>query len=1146
MKIKPPVFERYIFITLPVSIILLFVCLPATAQNTSPEPAVFEAEDLTLSNGNVATTNCVCGNPSAGQCVRHQGSVGNAATSSMTYTGPDGLYEVAITYCDESDDNGAPDSYRFFVNGTEQVNWFSSDGQGAGQVWQTELATVTLVSGDFISIDSVRGSSSSYTRIDRFELTGVSTTCGNGAIDEGEACELDQTQSCVDGAGYAGSQECNSQCTDFESCVSNEYCGDDIIQTDAGEACDDGALNGTVGFCNAQCNGIMVAAPTLYEAEDLTLTDGNVASTNCACGSPSAGQCARNQGSVGSLATASTTFSGPDGVYQVDVTYCDERDDNGAPDSYEFSVNGVEQANWFSSDGPGDGQQWQTESAGTVNLVAGDIVSITSARGGSPSWARVDSMMLTPIANPTCGNSVVEFGELCELGQTQSCTDSSGYAGSQECNALCTDFDTCVSTEYCGDDIVQAAAGEACDDGALNGTVGFCNTQCTDLVASECGNGVVEADEVCELGQSQSCSDSSGYAGSQECNALCTDFDACISTEYCGDDIIQSAAGEICDDGALNGTVGFCNSQCTALVSTTCGNGVVEAGELCEIGQTQACFDGAGYGGSQECNALCTDFDACVSNEYCGDDIVQATAGEACDDGALNGTAGFCNLQCNGLIDPPAVLTSVVITSAGQIPMTVDPRQGFDVFGSVSTVEAFDQYGNPIEANFSCTVSENQPSSSLPAFPGAEGFGANAIGGRGGTVIKVTNLNDSGPGSFRSAVTASGPRIVVFEVSGIINLMSSLTITNPYLTIAGETSPGGILVTGYQTTLQTSHVIMRHMRFRVGSHQIANGADAKKLDSFDIWGIDNPSLDEHDIIVDHCSFGWGVDENISTAYNLRNVTISNSLIAEGLSQGGHPNGEHSRGMLIWGEYSPELHISLHHNYFVHNKDRNPLINNGIGDLIVDLTNNVAYNFVGGYAMGSTTDGAKLNWKHNYSKAGVESNLDFYEIYQESSATPAPMVFTEGNIGGSRTTQTGSEWTVANSWRFELADEAWRRLTPWTVPSVTATTMSYEYALQVVANAGATRPFRDSADARVAKDFADGTGALIDNVSFPDDFPIYQDLPAPADIDNDGMSDSWETANGFDISIDDSAGDADHDGYTNIEEYLHYLAGDVGG
>lgn len=433
----------------------------------------------------------------------------------------------------------------------------------------------------------------------------------------------------------------------------------------------------------------------------------------------------------------------------------------------------------------------------------------------------------------------------------------------------------------------------------------------------------------------------------------------------------------------------------------------------------------------------------------------------------------------------------------------------------------------------------------LPSFPGAEGFGANTVGGRGGRVIKVTNLNDSGPGSFREAVTASGPRIIVFAVSGIINLKSTLTIDKPYVTIAGQTSPGGILVTGYMTKVQTSEVILRYMRFRVGSHRIADGANPEQLDSLDIWGVNSSSQYEENIIVDHCSVGWGVDENFSTAYNLRNVTISNNIIHEGLSNAGHPKGEHSKGLFVWGKYSPDLNISLHHNYLVHNKDRNPLINTGTGNLLVDVTNNVTYNFYGGYAMGTTSSGVKLNWVHNYSKGGVSSNIGkFFEIYHSSSSTPKPILFVVGNIGGSRMTQTGSDWTVASSWRFELQSEDWRKMTPWTVAPVTATTMSLKYALEVIANAGATKPFRDSVDARVADDFANGTGAIIDNVKFPDDFPTYQNLPVPVDDDNDGMADSWEIANGLNASIDDSSADIDGNGYTNIEEYLHYLTGNV--
>jgi pectate lyase len=439
----------------------------------------------------------------------------------------------------------------------------------------------------------------------------------------------------------------------------------------------------------------------------------------------------------------------------------------------------------------------------------------------------------------------------------------------------------------------------------------------------------------------------------------------------------------------------------------------------------------------------------------------------------------------------------------------------------------------------------SQVATAAPAFPGAEGFGANATGGRGGRVIKVTNLNDSGTGSLRAAIQASGARIVVFEVSGTINLASQLNITNPNITIAGQTSPGGIAVTGYMTLVDTSNVIIRHMRFRVGSHRIANGANPETLDSFDIWGSTGSGYHEN-IIVDHCSVGWGVDENFSMAYNLRNVTVSWNLVHEGLMNAGHPKGQHSKGLFVWGkESAPNLTVTLHHNFLAHNYDRNPLINTGDGTLIVDAVNNVTFNPYGGYAMGIEGSGNKVNWIHNYVKRGPSTNAQLYEAFIESAGgTPFPLVYAAGNIGVSRTTQTGSDWTVGNSWQFTKANEGWKATTPWPASKVTATTMSAAYASEVVANAGATKPFRDSVDQKMASDFASGTGSYRQNAKYPADFPTYQNLPAPADNDNDGMADAWESANGLNVGTDDSAGDRDGDGYTNIEQYINFLAADV--
>ncbi|MFC2123989.1 polysaccharide lyase family 1 protein [Bacteroidota bacterium] len=431
----------------------------------------------------------------------------------------------------------------------------------------------------------------------------------------------------------------------------------------------------------------------------------------------------------------------------------------------------------------------------------------------------------------------------------------------------------------------------------------------------------------------------------------------------------------------------------------------------------------------------------------------------------------------------------------------------------------------------------------LLAFPGAEGFGANTIGGRGGEVIKVTNLTDSGPGSFRAAVTASYPRIVVFEISGIINLESNLDIYNPYLTVAGQTSPGGILVTGYQTLVNTHDVIIRYIRFRVGSHRIADGADPENLDAFDIWGDYWGPNKAYNIIVDHSSFSWGVDETFTVSGGVTNTTIQWCIISEGLRYAGHPKGEHSKGLMVSGKYAGPNTVSVHHNYIAHNTARNPLISSPDGvDMIVDLVNNVSYNWKGGLSPenGGT---AKTNWIHNYSKQGASSNSYSFELQYSNPVSPAiPLIYVYGNIGSTRLSQSDPQWNVGVDWHDELLSESYRQLSPWPTESITTTEISYDYALEIIENAGATKPFRDSVDIRVVNDFVNTTGDIIDNITFPDDFPIFPDLPAQADTDSDGMPDTWETANGLNPNdaSDRNGTNLSLDGYTNIEIYLNSL------
>ena len=229
----------------------------------------------------------------------------------------------------------------------------------------------------------------------------------------------------------------------------------------------------------------------------------------------------------------------------------------------------------------------------------------------------------------------------------------------------------------------------------------------------------------------------------------------------------------------------------------------------------------------------------------------------------------------------------------------------------------------------STTYSAPLMDAALPAFPGAEGFGANTIGGRGGVVYEVTNTNDSGVGSLRSCVEETGPRICVFKVGGLISLNSSLVIKNPYITIAGQTAPGGGItlrngVSGgeFETlSVQTHDVIIRYITSRPGpggmNHAIV---------------IARNGIPIYNIIIDHSSFSWATDEVLTTWYRTYDITIQWNIISEGLNCSTHPKGCHSKGLLIGGYKGSESaggkgteNVSVLNNLLVHNAERGPLL-----------------------------------------------------------------------------------------------------------------------------------------------------------------------------------------------------------------------------
>ena len=420
--------------------------------------------------------------------------------------------------------------------------------------------------------------------------------------------------------------------------------------------------------------------------------------------------------------------------------------------------------------------------------------------------------------------------------------------------------------------------------------------------------------------------------------------------------------------------------------------------------------------------------------------------------------------------------------------------------------------------------------SQLPAFPGAQGFGANTPGGRGGRVIAVTNLNDSGPGSFRAACEASGRRIVVFRVGGTITLDSKVKIESPYITIAGQSAPGGgicLRTVNDETPLsvKTHDVVMRYIRIRAGSGVTPEGSDTK--DAFEM-----KSKDAHDIVIDHCSFTWGVDETVSTYSSdggkVRNVTLQYNIIADGLDCNTHIEGCHSKGLIL--QYAERF--SMHHNLFANNGARSPLILSGE----MDLVNNVVYNWKGSAVKIENRYGdVFLNYVNNYLIPGEDSDLTEYGVQVKTAGVN---LYLKGNI---------ATHTRPNNSYPEDAIVNYRK--PATVvnnrynfPAITTTSALQAYE-DVLNNVGANLPKIDRVDRDIINGVSNKTGRIIDYPSDVGGYPFLAKGTPPADRDQDGMPDQWEVAQGLNPNdATDGNEDQDGDGYTNIEEYLNGLTG----
>jgi len=436
------------------------------------------------------------------------------------------------------------------------------------------------------------------------------------------------------------------------------------------------------------------------------------------------------------------------------------------------------------------------------------------------------------------------------------------------------------------------------------------------------------------------------------------------------------------------------------------------------------------------------------------------------------------------------------------------------------------------------------------AFPGAEGFGRYTTGGRGGKVIVVNTLADDGPGSLRKAVTAKGPRIVVFAVSGTIHLQSKLEIKGD-VTIAGQTAPGdGICLADYPVGLNGDNIIVRYMRFRMGDKNQNKGmVDGGGSD--DAFG----GTRRRNIIIDHCSMSWSTDE-VFSVYNGDSTTLQWNLISEPLNYSYHfETGDkdferHGYGA-IWGG----KHTSAHHNLFAHCNSRNPRFDGirNIPEENVDFRNNVIYNWGGNNAYAG--EGGNYNIVNNYYRSGPETKKNvMYQVanpWSKQPKIPYGKWFVDGNYVDGSHEVSSNNWQGVRLGEKNADDPALAKATaPFAIVPV-ATQPAKEAFELVLKSVGCSSPNRDTLDERIINDVKHRKGRFIDvQGGYPhgtpyeatvNAWPALRSLPPLADKDQDGMPDVWETANKLNPNDAEDAGACTIDkNYTNVEVYINGL------
>jgi len=437
------------------------------------------------------------------------------------------------------------------------------------------------------------------------------------------------------------------------------------------------------------------------------------------------------------------------------------------------------------------------------------------------------------------------------------------------------------------------------------------------------------------------------------------------------------------------------------------------------------------------------------------------------------------------------------------------------------------------------------------AFPGAEGFGKYATGGRGGKVVGVINLNDKGDGSFRHALEQypGEPLTVIFRVSGLIELESNIVIKRSNLTIAGQTAPGdgiclknySFIVNGASAKGNHGNIIIRFIRSRPG------GTDKKGLYGFDMENC-------HDVIVDHCSFSWA-NEECAAMYDTKNTSVQWCIVSEGLYNAGHMKGHRSYGGVWGGQYA-----SYHHNLIAHLNSRAVRFNGARAHdtiALVDYRNNVVYNWGNtnacyGGEVNIAGGLSEVNIVNNYYKPGpaAPAELKFaHALFQKENSKGTGQWYLNGNImeGDNSLTKKnfrGLDLSEEGNLKNAEADVAFAVLFP--IPEQSAKDAYGD----VLKYAGAILPKRDKVDERIINETKNGTAigkgvfgkpGIIDLPNVVGGWPEYRSLPAPTDTDEDGMPDEWEKKNGLNVNDASDRNKLGKNGYTMLEIYLNEMA-----